>query len=36
VKAYNPPYTISTNVYNYIKENIEDWIEEAIDIRENY
>lgn len=33
VKCYNPPYTLSTNVYNYIKENLEDWIEEAIIIR---
>ena len=36
VKTYNPPYAISTNVYNYISENLEDWIEEAISIRENY
>lgn len=33
VKAYNPPYIVSTNVYDYIKENIEDWVEEAIKIR---
>ena len=36
VKCYNPPYTVSTNVYNYIKENLEDWIEEAIKIRNEY
>lgn len=36
VKTYDPPYSISTNVYNYIKENIEKWIEEAIEIRNNY
>lgn len=36
VKAYDPPYSISTNVYSYIKGNIEDWVEEAISIRENY
>lgn len=36
VKTYDPPYSISTNVYNYIKENIENWIEEAIKIRNNY
>lgn len=36
VKTYDPPYSISTNVYNYIKENIEKWIEEAIKIRNNY
>ncbi len=35
VKCYNPPYTSSTSVYNHIKENIEDWIEEAIEIRNN-
>lgn len=35
VKCYNPPYTTSTNVYNHIKENIEDWMEEAIEIRNN-
>lgn len=36
VKAYNPPYTDSKNVYNYISENLSDWIEEAIKIRNNY
>ena len=35
VKCYNPPYTTSTNVYDYIKTNIEDWIEKAIEIRDN-
>jgi len=35
VKAYDPPYSTSTNVYNHIKENIEDWAEEAIKIRNN-
>jgi len=35
VNCYNPPYTDSQQVYNYIKENIEDWIEEAIEIRNN-
>ena len=34
VKCYDPPYSTSTNVYNHIKENLEDWIEEAIKIRE--
>ncbi len=33
VKAYDPPYGISTHVYDYIKSNIEKWVEEAIDIR---
>jgi hypothetical protein len=33
VKTYNPPYSKSTSVYNYIKENIEAWVEDAILIR---
>jgi hypothetical protein len=36
VKAYNPPYSDSKQVYAYIKENLEDWIEDAISIRDNY
>ena len=36
VKTYNPPYSTSTDVYDYIKRNLEDWVEEAISIRENY
>lgn len=36
VKTYNPPYSTSTYVYDYIKSNLEDWVEEAISIRENY
>lgn len=36
VKAYDPPYTTSTNVYDHIKNNIEDWVEEAIEIRGRY
>ena len=36
VKTYNPPYSTSTDVYDYIKSNLEDWVEEAISIRENY
>lgn len=32
-KAYDPPSSISTNVYAHIKSNISDWIEEAIEIR---
>lgn len=35
VKCYNPPYSNSKNVYNYIATNIEDWVEEAIEIRKN-
>ena len=33
VKAYDPPYLGSTNVYNHIKDNIVEWIEGAIEIR---
>jgi hypothetical protein len=36
VKCYNPPYSTSTYVYNHIKEKLEDWIEEAIKIRNQY
>ena len=36
VKTYDPPYTTSTNVYDYIKQNLEDWVEEAVSIRNNY
>ncbi len=36
VKAYDSPYSISTDVYAYIKRNIENWVEEAITIRNNY
>ena len=35
VRAYDPPYSTSTNVYEYIKTNIADWIEEVIKIRKN-
>jgi len=33
VKAYNPPYTKSNHVYQYIKNNLQHWIEESIGIR---
>ena len=33
VKAYDPPYITSNYVYDHIKNNLEDWIEEAIEIR---
>lgn len=36
VKVYDPPYSDSTDVYDYIKSNLESWVEEAISIRENY
>src|SRR5581483_4358562 len=32
VKAYNPPYTSSKYVYDYIKQNLESWVEEAVTI----
>jgi hypothetical protein len=32
-KSYDPPYTTSKDVYNYIANNIDSWIEEAIRIR---
>ncbi|WP_445908601.1 TIR domain-containing protein [Yeosuana sp.] len=35
VKCYNPPYSTSKYVYEHIEENLEDWIEEAIKIRNN-
>ncbi len=36
VKAYNPPYTVSKLVYDYISQNIAAWIDEAVKIRDNY
>lgn len=36
VRAYDPPYTTSTYVYAHIKENLEGWAEEAIQIRSTY
>lgn len=36
VKTYDPPYSTSTYVYDHIKENLADWIEDAIEIRGNY
>ena len=33
VKAYDPPYKRSTNVYAHIEENIASWVEEAIQVR---
>ena len=36
VKAYDPPYSTSKNVYDYIKNNLEDWVEKAIEIRGRY
>jgi len=36
VKAHNPPSTTSTYVYDHIKGNLEEWVEEAIRDRSNY
>jgi len=36
VKAYDPPYSTSKYVYDYIKTHLEDWVEEAIEIRGQY
>jgi len=36
VRSYDPPYFLSTSVYNHIKDNLASWIEEAIRIRNNF
>ena len=36
VKAYDPPYSTSTYVYDHIKDKLADWIETAIEIRGEY
>ena len=36
VRAYDSPYHASTDTYAYIKNNVSDWIEEAIRIRGRY
>ena len=36
VKDYDPPYTDSKKVYDYISQNLSAWIEDAINIRDNY
>jgi MTH538 TIR-like domain (DUF1863) len=33
VKAYDPPYSQSAYVYDYIKKNLNDWIESAVSTR---
>jgi hypothetical protein len=35
VKLYNPPRTDTKEVYQYIKDNIDGWVEEAVRIRNN-
>ena len=36
VRVYDPPSISSTLVYDYIKQNLPNWVEEAIRIRNNY
>jgi len=36
VKAYDPPFSTSTYVYEHIQGNLTDWIEKAIETRGNY
>jgi hypothetical protein len=36
VKAYDPPYTTSKRVYEHIDDNLSDWVEKAIKIRNSY
>lgn len=36
VKAYDPPYSDSKQAYNYISDNVENWVDEAIKIRAKY
>jgi hypothetical protein len=36
VSAYDPPYSTSKNVYDYIKENLANWIEYAVHTRNQY
>ena len=33
VKLYDPPYSVSTDVYSHISRNLSAWVEEAITIR---
>ncbi len=36
VKTYDPPYSDSKLAYDYIKQNLSAWIEEAVQIRNAY
>ncbi len=36
IKLYNPPYSDSKLVYDYISNNISAWVEEAVAIRNKY
>jgi hypothetical protein len=33
VKSYDPPFNMSTYVYDYINGNLAGWVEEAIETR---
>jgi hypothetical protein len=35
-KTYDPPYYDSKEVYAHIKQNLQNWIDEAIEIRRNH
>ena len=35
-KAYDPPYSTSTSVYNYIENNIASWADDAFEIRKDF
>jgi hypothetical protein len=36
VNAYDPPYSTSTYVYDHVKDNLADWVEESIKIRDDF
>jgi hypothetical protein len=36
VRAYDPPFSLSTSVYDHIKQNLDAWVEEAVAIRGRY
>lgn len=36
INLYEPPYNDSTSVYNYIRQNIANWVDQAISIRSRY
>ena len=36
VQAYDPPYATSKNAYGHIRDNIADWADEAVRIRNAY
>lgn len=36
VEAHDPPYTTSDYVYGHIKDNLEGWVDRAVEIRKKY